>query len=172
MQCWWLCEVFWDCFDEVWRGHQNGKGADNGEKRKRHQTEAIDDGSCKFPLAADGLRLVLVTKPLSDVHNFCQDAINLLLACVQPNRLPLFLWRAADSPSAAGHPWVAAGWAASTIDGVIAKIQVHVTVCGGVGRGWLTAHHPHLNAAGAGVMNRRVVVFVVGFPVLARLLHA
>lgn len=27
-----LCEVFRDSLNEVWRGHENGKGADNGEK--------------------------------------------------------------------------------------------------------------------------------------------
>lgn len=168
-----LCEVFWDCLNKVWRGHENGKGADDGEKWKRHQTETIHDCCSKFPLTADCLSLILVTESLSNVHHFRQDAMDLLFSCKHPHCLPLFfIWRPADSTTAARHARVTAGWAASTVNGVVAKVQVHVTVGGWVGRGRLTGHYPHLNAAGTGMVCRRMVIFGVGFAFLARLLHA
>lgn len=168
-----LCEVFRDCLNEVWRGHENGKGADDGKKWKRHQTEPIHDCCRKFPLAADCFCLILVTESLSYVHHFRQDVMDLLFTWKHPHCLPLFfVWRPADSTNAARHAGVAAGWAASVVNGVVAEVQVHVTVGGWVGRGRLTGHYPHLNATGAGMVRWRVVIFVVGFTFLAWLLHA
>ncbi len=99
--------------------------------------------------------------------------MDFLFTYIHPNCLPLFfVWWPTDSPTTARHTRVAAGWAASTVNGVVAKVQVHVTIGGGIGRGWLTRHDAHLNAAGTGVVCWRVVIFVPGFAFLTRLLHA
>lgn len=189
-----LCEVFWNSLYEVWCRHEDGEGANDGEEREGHETEAVHHRRCKLPLAADGLGLILVPEPLSYVWHLLEDAHDLWWGYANPSHscsqasgaasywLVRVLAGGAVIASSKSHPRVTGRWAGRAVYRVVvAKVKTHGAIGGsccawgarGLREGHAEAGHgAHLYGAGAGVMLGAAATFITRpLPPVARLLH-
>lgn len=190
-----LCEVFGNRFYEVGRRHEDGEGADDGEQRESHQAEPVHHRCGELPLAADGLRLILVAEALRYVRHLLQDALDLREGnshahppsdsqppdAAHPSRWLGLIGGRAVGASAQSYPRVTRGWAVRAVVYwvVIGEVQVHGAVGGARLAGGLREGHAearngtHLYGGGAGVVLGGVAVLVrAPLALIAGLLHA
>lgn len=70
-------EVFGNGLHKVGSRHEDGDGADDVENAERHQTQAVDDGACEFPLVGRAAGVVLFPEAVGHVTHLLQDGVQL-----------------------------------------------------------------------------------------------
>lgn len=68
-------EVLRNSLHKVGSGHEDGDGAYDVKNAERHQTQAVDDGACEFPLVGHALGLVLLPETVCHVAHLLQDRL-------------------------------------------------------------------------------------------------
>lgn len=121
-----LCKIFEYSFNKIGSGHEDGEGADDGEKREGHQAQSIHHRCSKLPLAAYGLALILLPEAPGYVLHFLQNLGNfrMLLQQQQPGLFRVALAWGGAAGAARRHARVGALWERKTVCGhrVVAEV--------------------------------------------------